>query len=176
MGCGAALAVVVFLGFAALFLVIFLDSGANTGEIELKEVEAYARGSYEFVGAENFYLVRLADGSFLALSDLDAANRAAQGRRCRVAPIAPSDPTLPGLLQRYQARLTGQARGVTLLFREDCNGAIYSVLGERIDDERPNLDRYDVSVNERGRVVVDVSRRFCSEGPVDGPDTQIQCR
>lgn len=175
LGCAALLAVLVFLGFGALFVVIFLQSGANTGELELKEAEAYARGSYEFVGERNFFIVRLADGSFLALSDLDAANRAAEGRRCRVAPIATTDPTLPGLLERYRAQLDGQAEGVTLLFREDCNGALYSVLGERLDAATANLDRYDVTINERGRVVVDVSRRHCSSGPVDAADSQVQC-
>ena len=175
-GCGALIAVLVFLGFGALFLVLFLESGANTGELELKEVEAYTRGSFEFVGERNFYIVRLADGEFLALSDLDAANREAEGRRCRVAPIPTSDPTLPGLLRRFEGRLTGQAAGATLLFREDCNGALYSVLGERLDAEGPNLDRFETSINELGRVVVDVSRRVCSAGPVDSPDSEIQCR
>jgi hypothetical protein len=175
-GCAALLAVLAFLGFGLLFFVVFLESGANSGELELKEVEAYARGSYEFVGDRNFYVVRLVDGAILALSDLDAANRAAQGRRCRVAPIATSDPTLAGLLRRFEAKLTGQAEGATLLFREDCNGAIYNVLGERLDAEGPNLDRYELTVNERGRVVVDVSRRSCSAGPVDAPDAQIQCQ
>jgi hypothetical protein len=174
-GCAAVLAVLVFFGFAALFLVIFLESGANTGELELKEAEAYARGSYEFVGERNFFIVRLADGTFLALSDLDAANRAAEGRRCRVAPIATADPTLPGLLERYRSRLHGPAEGATLLFREDCNGALYSVLGERLDADAPNLDRYEVTINERGRVVVDVSRRRCSTGPADAGHSEIQC-
>jgi hypothetical protein len=80
------------------------------------------------------------------------------------------------LLRRFEAKLTGQAEGATLLFREDCNGAIYNVLGERLDAEGPNLDRYELTVNERGRVVVDVSRRICSAGPVDAPDAQIQCQ
>jgi hypothetical protein len=175
-GCAAALAALVFLGFGALFVIVFLASGANSGELELKEVEAYALGSYEFVGERNFYLVRLADGSSLALSDLDAANRAAEGRRCRVAPIAATDPTLPGLLLKHEAKLGGRAQGATLLFREDCNSAIYNVLGERVDADGPNLDRYEVTSNQRGRIVVDVSRRICSVGPIDSPGSEIPCQ
>lgn len=174
-GCLALFAVVVFAGFFVLFLILFLGSGAETGEMELRVAESYAPGSYDYNGDRNFYLVRLGNGTFIALSDLDAANRAETGRRCRVSPIPGNDPALPGLLEQYRAGLQGPAEGTTLLFREDCNGAIYNVLGERLDASERNLDRYDVSINDRGRVVVDVSQRRCTEGALNAEDSEVQC-
>lgn len=163
LGCAAVVAVVVLFGLAALAMIAFLDSGANTGKMVLDPAEAYARGSVEFVGERNFYLVRLSDGSFLALSDLDAANRSSPQRRCRVAPLQPADPQLPALLERYAARMSAPAAASTLVFREECNKAVYDVTGLRLDSEDPNLDRYAVTINGAGRVTVDVSKRDCTE-------------
>ncbi len=174
-GCLALVVGVVFLGFFIGFLILFLGSGAETGKIELRAADTYAPGSYDYNGERNFYLIRLGNGSFLALADLDAANRAATGHRCRVAPIPGNDPDLPALLDQYRAQLDGPAEGSTLLFREDCNGAVYNVLGERLGADERNLDRFDVSISSRGRVVVDVSKRRCSLGPFDALDSEIQC-
>ncbi len=174
-GCLALVAAVVFLGFFVGFLILFLGSGAETGKIELRAANTYAPGSYDYNGERNFYLIRLGNGSFLSLADLDAANRAATGHRCRVAPIAGNDPGLASLLDQYRARLDGPVEGSTLLFREDCNGAVYNALGERLDADERNLDRFDVSIDDQGRVVVDVSKRRCSRGPIDAEDSEVQC-
>ena len=175
IGCLAIVAAVVFVGFFVGFLILFLGSGAETGEVALRPAASYAPGSYDYNGERNFYLIRLGNGTFLALADLDAANRAAEGRRCRVAPIPGNAPDLPGIIDMYAARIDGPAEGSTLVFREDCNGALYNVLGERLDAEERNLDRYDVSVNGSGNVVVDVSLRRCSVGPFDMADSEIEC-
>ncbi len=156
-------AAVVLAVFVAGFTLVFLDSGADSGQLVLDEADAYGRGTVEFVSQRNFYLVRLADGSFLALSDLDAANRASPQRRCRASPMAAGDARLPGLLQRFGSRLSDQAGGSTLLLREDCNGAIYDVAGARLDGEGPNLDRYPVEIRADGKLSVEAGKRRCTE-------------
>jgi hypothetical protein len=162
LGCvsAAAFMVAVF-GFFA-FLIVFLESGADTGRVRLEDADAYAPGSVEFVGDESLFLVRLANGDYLALSDLDAANRSRPERRCRVAPIALNDERLPGILERYGGHMSADAAGSTLVFREECDGAMYDVTGLRLDAEGPNLDRYPVSIDETGHVVVETAKRQCS--------------
>ncbi len=159
-----------------LFAIRFLESGANAGELLLEPADAYAPGAVEFVGARNFYLVRLVDGSFLALSDLDAANRANAARRCRVAPVQAADPQLPSLLERHAGKTSAPAAGATLLFREECNKAVYDVTGLRLDADAANLDRYPVSVDESGRVVVDVSKRTCTVRSGERPFVAAPCK
>jgi hypothetical protein len=160
---------------AVVFLFIFLDSGANTGRMVLRHADSYAPGTVEFVGERNFFVVRLADGEFLALSDLDAANRSAQGQRCRVAPMAVSDPRLPELLEKHRSAMSPAARGATLLFREECNGAMYDLTGLRLDADERNLDRYETSVDGEGHLVVDVSRRICTEARGGEFFAEVRC-
>ena len=163
LGC---VGVVVFVGIVVVLAVAaagFFESGANSGKLTLASAESYANGSVEFVAQRNFFLSRLGDGSFMALSDLDTANRANQQRRCRVAPITRSDPKLPQLLASYAGRMSAKATGATLLFREDCNLAVYDVTGVRLDGEGANLDRFPVEIDSTGRVTVDVSRRICTK-------------
>ncbi|MBE0609562.1 MAG: hypothetical protein IH609_09290 [Dehalococcoidia bacterium] len=163
LGCVSALAfVVAVFGFFA-FLIVFLESGADTGKVRLEDAEAYVPGSVEFIGEENLFLVRLADGEYLALADLDAANRARPERRCRVAPMQLTDARLPGILERYGAVMSDDATGSTLVFREECDGALYDVTGLRLDIDGRNLDRYPVSIDSAGRVVVDTAKRQCSQ-------------
>jgi hypothetical protein len=162
LGCFSAVAVVFLVVMFGFFALRFLDSGADTGEMMLDVEAAYMPGTATYVGARNFYLVRLGLRDFYALADLDAANRANAVRRCRAVPVQPMDPSLPGLIERLQGRMSPAATGSTLVFREDCFGAVYDVTGVRLDGEGPNLDRYPVTVNAQGRVVVDVADRECT--------------
>lgn len=163
LGCVSALAFVIAVFGLVAFLIVFLESGADTGKVRLEDAEAYAPGSVEFVGEENLFLVRLADGEYLALADLDAANRARPDRRCRVAPMQLTDARLPGILERYGAVMSDDAAGSTLVFREECGGALYDVTGLRLDGDGRNLDRYPVSIDGAGRLVVDTAKRQCSQ-------------
>ncbi|GAB4337306.1 MAG: hypothetical protein Kow0010_25450 [Dehalococcoidia bacterium] len=176
LGCFSAVAAVVLTAFAMLLLIVYLESGADTGKVTLEPAAAYAPGSVEFVRGHSIYLVRLPDGEFLALSNLDAANRATPGRQCRVAPIPAGAPELADLVLRYRSEFSPAARGSELVFREDCNGAIYDITGLRLDARDYNLERHPVSVDDRGRVVVDLSERICTAhteatrfAPVDCP-------
>ncbi len=175
LGCLAAVAfVVAVFGFFA-FLIVFLESGADTGKVRLEGAETYAPGSVEFIGEENLFLVRLADGAYVALADLDAPNRARAERRCRVAPLQPGDARLPGILERYGAVMSDDAAGSTLVFREECGGAMYDVTGLRLDAEGRNLDRYPVSIDSAGRVVVDTAKRQCSQREQLNPFAPAGC-
>lgn len=175
LGCFTALAFLVLVFGLGAFLIVFLESGADTGRVRLEEADAYAPGTVDFVGEENLYLVRLPGGDFLALSDLDAANRARPERRCRVAPMAMTDARLPGLLERYAGRMSAAAAGTTLIFREECGGATYDVTGLRLDAEGRNLDRYPVSIDATGHVVVDTSKRECSERRETSQYVGVKC-
>jgi hypothetical protein len=154
----------------------YLESGANSGKVTLLPYEEYEVGAFEYQPARHFFLVRLDRETFIALSDLDAANRAALGRRCRVAPIAASDPDLPALLERYRDRMNPALAGSTLLLREDCFGAVYDASGLRLDRDGRNLDRHPVALDGEGRVVVDVSRRSCSERSGSELFVPVPCR
>lgn len=163
LGCVGAAAFVAIVVLLAVAAVGFLESGANSGRLVLAPAESYSNGSVEFVAERNFFLMRLGDGSFVALSDLDAANRANPQRRCRVAPIQRSDPALPQLLAGYAGRMSAKAAGATLLFRENCNSAVYDATGVRLDGEAANLERFPVEIDSAGRVTVDVSKRLCTK-------------
>ena len=172
IGAAAFVGIVVLLAVAAAG---FLESGANTGRLVLAPADSYGNGSVEYIAERNFYLVRLVDGSFVALSDLDAANRRNAQRRCRVAPIPTTDSQLPDLLTEYAGRMSAKAAGTTLLFREDCNSAIYDVTGVRLDSEAANLERHPVDIDSAGRLIVDVSKRVCTRREDSKPLVVIAC-
>jgi hypothetical protein len=175
LGCVAMIGLAVFIVAGAIFFVTFLESGSATGRIVLEDARAYPAGSVVRNAENGFYLVRLADGSFLALADLDAANRAASGNRCKVAPLAQDDPDLPAAVNSYGSRRTPAAIALALIFREDCNGALYDASGARLDADGRSLDRYDVSTNAAGRVVVDTARRSCSARAAGAAPQAISC-
>jgi hypothetical protein len=163
LGCIAAVAAVAaIILFGALFLV-FLDSGADDGKVVLSDPRAYGLGTIQYNSDHNFYLIRLSDGDFLALSDLDAANRANQQRRCRAAPLGASDPALAAVIQQYATKVSPAAAGSTVFFRESCNLAVYDLTGQRLDGDGPNLDRLRVGANAQGMLTVDVTQRSCTE-------------
>lgn len=155
-------AAVLLIVVAAVFAVRYLESGSDSGEVTLGALEEYASGSVTRDAAHGLYVVRLADGSVLALSDLDAANRARSDRRCRVEPISETDPGLPALLDRLRAAFSPPAVGSTLIFREECEGHMYDFAGVRLDADGPNLDRLAVVFDGEGRVVANTAKRTCT--------------
>jgi hypothetical protein len=156
--------------------VVFLESGSDDGKATLDPVRSYALGSVTYVSARNLFVVRLATGDVYALADLDAANRASASRRCRVGPVAATDPALPELLEKLGSRLSPEAAGSTLVFREDCFGAVYDVTGLRLDADDANLDRYPVEIDGKGNVVVNTARRQCSRRDATAPFATIACK
>lgn len=162
LGCTAIVAAAGLVVLAVILGAVFLDSGADSGDVVLEPAGFYSPGSVTRIADRGFYVVRLPDGTVLALSDLDAANRAASDRRCRVAVIAAGDPALPALLARYRNSFSDAAAGASLVFREDCHGALYDPAGIRLDADGPNLDRYVTKTNGDGRLVVSLARRTCT--------------
>ena len=156
----AAIALSIFL---FVLFIVFIQSGAKGGVTTLNVPAAYAPGSIQYISEENFYLARLNDGTFLALSDLDAANRANTQHRCRVAAVGADDPALPALVQQYASRMSPQAAGSTYLLKEDCNDAIYDFTGARLNGDGPNLDRLEVGTGNGGKLEVNTTRRTCTQ-------------
>ncbi|MCZ2110549.1 MAG: hypothetical protein LC118_13450 [Dehalococcoidia bacterium] len=162
LGCTGAVLVLVLMAAAVVFFVTFLDSGANNGKVTLPLADSFAPNTITYEAKNNFYFVRLGDGSARALSDLDAANRGA-ATRCRVAQLAANDPLLPQILQQYGARQSPQAAGSSVILREACNRAVYDLTGLRLDSDGPNLDSLAISLDRQGHVVVDTRNRTCTE-------------
>lgn len=163
LGCTFMAAAAVGLIAIFFFAIQWLESGASPRAV-LDQAESYGRGTYHFESAHNLYIVRFVDGRFLALSDLDATNRANPGQRCRVSPISVNDPALPGILQEYGRSFSPEAAGSTLVFRETCHGALYDLAGVRLDDpEALNLDRHDVDIDGQGRLTVNTAVRICTQ-------------
>lgn len=174
-GCIIVLAgVVVFVGVFA-FAILFLESGANAGNVRLDDQDAYAPGSVEYVGNANLFLVRLRDGSFVALSDLDAPNRATSARRCRVALVGLNDPGLGASAETLQRQMSASAAGASAILREACNGAVYDIAGARLEGDGPNLDRYPVTIARSGRIEIDTSARSCSRRTPPADFSSVPC-
>jgi hypothetical protein len=163
LGCFGAAAVLVAVFGIILFAVIFLESGADTGRVQLELADAYEPGSVQYINQENFFLVRLRSGDFLALSDLDAANRSNQARRCRVALTSLDDGSLGVTQSVLQTQLSPEANGSNAVFHETCYGSTYDVTGVKLAGDGANLDRLTVSLGSNGHVVVDKSKRHCSQ-------------
>jgi hypothetical protein len=163
LGCAAVLGLLVLLIAGAACAVVFFESGADSGDVHLQRADAYAPASVEFDADHHIFVVRAIDGEFFLLDDLDAANRASPGRRCRVFTVAAADPVARRALSQYEANFSPQGRSLALVFQEPCNGALYDATGVRLDQpgER-NLDRYPVLRDDQGRLVVDTNERRCS--------------
>lgn len=163
LGCtfavAAIVAVVAFIGFA----IVFLESGADRGEITLLPAASYPEGHLEYLRAEHVHFIRMPSGDFLALSDLDAANRAASGTRCRAHQVPFEDPALREIVDTYRSRFSPAAAGYAVVFRETCNGALYDLAGVRLNGDGPNLDQLEVTTDANGRVVIDTRERTCTE-------------
>jgi len=165
------LAVAVAVVGVVMFGIVFLESGANTGEVRLEVEDAYAPGEATFLPTENIFLVRLPGGDFIAVSDLDAANRASQGSRCRVALVPAESANAADLV----SRMSPEAAGALDVFRETCFGTIYDLAGIRIDGDGRNLDRHPVEVGADGHVRIDTSERTCSVRRANSLSAPVTC-
>ncbi|HET7738328.1 MAG TPA: hypothetical protein VFK32_07125 [Tepidiformaceae bacterium] len=162
LGCLGILAALLVLAIAAGSCVVFLESGADAGDLVLDPAELYAPGSVTYLGEDNVFIVRLPDGVFHALNNLDQPNRATPGARCRVRSVSIGDPTIAARYDAVRESLSPAADGATVIFTEDCNGAIYDLTGILLGAEGFNLDHHPVSIRDDGRLVVDLSERICT--------------
>ncbi len=116
------------LGLVGLrFLAPKVTAGQFGGEFNLGDYTRFPEGSVTPVEAGRFYLVRLADGGFLALY-----------RRCtHLGCAVPFD----------------QASGQFIC---PCHGSRFTPTGEVLNDPAPRpLDLFTLHINEQGEIVVD---------------------
>ncbi len=176
LGCGALLGFLVVLVIGGVCAAEFLESGADSGVLELKDAGAYALGSVEFVPDANFFIVRDRNGGFHALDNLDPDNRANPARRCRVQVIVSAQPEFAEIRAGFDAAFSPTGRALPFLFREDCNGALYDGTGLRLDapGER-NLDAFAVTEARNGRLQVSTGERICSRRDGDELFARVDC-
>jgi hypothetical protein len=101
-------------------------------------VAHYAPGSVTYLASARTYLVRQADGSFLALSDAEA------NEADRIA----------GCLIRYRPDL--RAAGETGVFWDDCHGVLFNRMGAAVQGSSAPMQRHPVSASG-GRVTVRIT-------------------
>ena len=175
LGCTAVAGVIGLLAVAAILAVRYFDSGSADGSLVLDIAESYGQPSVTRSGENGLWVVRTDKGEFFALADMDAANRATAGRKCKVNPVGAADPVLAELLTRYRGSLSAPVSNVGLLFREDCNGAVYDAAGVRQDGPGPNLDRFATSVDGEKRLVVKTAKRTCSAREGTNASAKTNC-
>ena len=136
----------------------------STGEQDVVyagRIEDFPLASVRYFESKHFYLVRLRDGSFLALYDLDVRNQSrvvgetlVAGCRVRLN----SEPYVQNIL-----RVSEPVFGFeTHALREGCGGSTYDLTGRRLFGPTPaRLDRFPVSIGPAGEVKVDLQRRQC---------------
>ncbi len=130
---------------AAIVLFAWPDEGAPPRPIAVGEAEEFASGSVTTFGEEEFHLVRLPDGEFLALSMLDP-----HGKLMVEEGLAQSPCLVPW---RSEFVFLGQKGW----FRNPCHGETYDLTGKCFVGPCPRgLDRFPVTVTD-GEVEVNVS-------------------
>ena len=134
------------LTLAAIAIIFAWPSGEpGNGVFQLGSVDDFSVRSVTTVEEGEFHLVRLDDGTFIALSSVD--------------------PHL-GCTVPWRANFVwGPDGGQRGWFRNGCHGETYDITGRRVFGPSPrDLDRYPVSVVS-GRVTVDTSRYLCGYAP-----------
>jgi hypothetical protein len=138
-----ALVVLVAVGVLA---VAFLGSTCVRGGSDTSfsaPVERFRVDDPVYISSKGFYLVRLASGEMVALSDQEA-------RR---------EDRLNGCLIRY--RETAQAGGRTGLFRADCSGTLFDHAGKPVEGSAPPMKRLPLTISG-GKLKVDLTT--CIDG------------
>lgn len=107
-------------------------------------VSRFAPNSVTYLAGSGTYLVRLADGSFLALSEAEATSAD------RVA----------GCVIRYRPDLS--AGGQQGVFRGDCHGTLYNRMGIAVQGSALPMQRHPVNV--RGNQVIVMPKQCLQSG------------
>jgi hypothetical protein len=152
--------VVAALAVAAVVAVIIgetLDQGPpdtpRNPDLNAGPAEEYARGDLSFFPSDNVYVVRLEDGSFIALYDKSSKQQEI-GRDCRASFDESAQLTglaqLPGFEGAF-VEVCGDLRAVWRADGAFANGAGYG-----------DLDRFETSIDDSGNLIVDLDRRTCT--------------
>jgi hypothetical protein len=128
----------------------FLLPSLPSRQIVAGQVQDFSPGSVTSFLIHKFHLVRLEDGSFLALSTRDPS---ITGNLFRAAGGGPD--TCP--IRWYTTFLSYGP-----IFRMPCYGWSYDMAGHRIFGGQPrDMDRYPVTLTSNGAVVVDTTTLLC---------------
>ena len=132
----------------------------------------YAPGSIAYFEKQHVHLIRLTDGEFLALYDWDAWAQAQYRKgnvgmeQCRVGILPKDDAAYEGDLQAIRADYAPVEGLEDIVLRGGC-GIVFDPLGRRALGPAPaDLDRFKVSVDRAGHVIIDLAQRVCD---VDSP-------
>jgi hypothetical protein len=153
---------IIMLGVSVLFLLfgtaVALAFLRPPSEQDLGDALRYEFGSVTRFPSDNYYLVRLDDGEFLALYDRDTDPNARRSG-CRIS-WQPDE-------------IVAGAQGV---FRADCTESAWAMDGSLLRGPSPrDMDSLDVDVKDDGSVSVDTARLICGEGDTPPGGLNSQC-
>lgn len=144
-----------FIAIGTAAALVFLSPST---EQDVGETFRYEPGSVTRFAADNYYLVRLESGDFLALYDRDT-DPDARRRGCRIT-WSPED----------------SFQGVTGVFAADCTASLWAMSGELLRGPSPrNMDRLDTEIEGGGSVSVDTGRLICGEGDIPSGGLNSRC-
>jgi hypothetical protein len=174
-GCLARILIAIA-GAVALIIIIgeTFDQGDSakppSREFDAGPAENYERGDLTEVAPQRLWIVRLEDGEFIALYN-KSPKQQQLGSNCRVRYDESAQlialPQLPG----FSGAFVEECEGLTATWRADgrfAGGAGYG-----------DLDRFETSVTDDGRLIVDTNSRTCtkSRGVPGLPPYDVQtCR
>lgn len=158
LGCLAWLALAVLVVAAVVVAIGFLfDQGSDSVQrdtgYDAGAASAYQNASVVYAEAEHLFVVRLQDGTFLALYDKSSKQQELRSD-CRVA----FDDT--ATLNKI-----AQLPGITGAFVENCDGlrTVWRADGAfAFGAGYGKLDRFNTSVDGAGHLIVDTSSRTCT--------------
>lgn len=153
---------IIMLLTAAIFIIIGTAAAlaflSPSTEQDVGETFRYEPGSVTRFAGDNYYLVRLQSGDFLALYDRDT-DPDARRRGCRIT-------WRPG----------ESFAGANGVFGGDCTLSLWSSSGELLRGPSPrDMDRLDTEIEEGGSVSVDTGRLICGEGDIPSGGLNSQC-
>jgi hypothetical protein len=129
------------------------DSVQNAHQYDAGDASAYQRASVVYAEQQHLFVVRLEDGTFVALYDKSPKQQELRSD-CRVSF---EDTAMTGTL--------APLAGVTGAFVEDCDGlrAVWRADGVfAFGAGYGDLDRFETSINAAGHLVVDTGSRTCT--------------
>lgn len=126
------------------------DGGARF--VTLGEAEAFPRSDVQFFEQHNLFIVRLADGDFLALYD-KAPRQQQPAKDCRVVWSDTAQLNVLPQLEGFQGAFVDDCEGARAVYRADGEYAFGAGFGR--------LDRFETRVTDAGELQADLSERAC---------------
>lgn len=116
------------------------------------EADAFPRSDVQYFEQDHFFIVRLADGEFIALYD-KSPRQQQPARDCRVRWDDTASPNTLPQLEGFRGAFVDECETARAVYRADGEFAFGAGFGR--------LDRFETRINEAGELLVDVSERTC---------------